>query len=309
VEPSADLKRAALDLGFDTVGVCAPTPPPHLASYESWLDKGYQGTMDYLQRHLPLKADPDKLLPGVQSVVAVTLNYNQPNPVKPGHPKIARYALGRDYHKVIRGKLTNLRTWLETLHPQAKCRPCVDSAPIMERDYAQQAGLGWFGKNTMLIDSRRGSWFFIGVLLTTVEFERDESAIGGCGSCRACIDACPTGALIHEDDRWQLDARRCISYQTIEHKGPPEVDTSGWTFGCDVCQEVCPFNEPRPSQPLRGQPTREPGFLQTREWPSLEQLRVITDADWDALTRGSALRRAGVDGLRRNAGASQSSSC
>lgn len=298
---SASLKEHAQSLGFDTVGVCAPVQPPHLDAYRTWIGKGYHGTMDYLRRHLPLKGDPQSLLPDVRSIVAVTLNYNQPNPREEGMPRIARYALGRDYHKVIKGKLVKLARWIETERPGARCRPCVDSAPIMERDYAQLAGLGWFGKNTMLIDSKRGSWFFIGLLLTTVDFEADLPATGGCGSCRACIDACPTGAIVHEDGRWQVDARRCISYLTIEHRGPIEPDTAGWAFGCDICQEVCPFNEPRETHPLRATITKEPDFLKTRAWPSLERLRVIGDQEWDVLTRGSAVRRARADGLRRNA--------
>ncbi len=291
------VKDYALELGFDTVGVCAPMPPPHFSAYKAWLDKGYQGTMSYLDKHLPLKADPAALLPGVQSIVAVTLNYYQ----DPGDLKIARYALGRDYHKVMRAKLRKLAAFIEQAHPGAKCRPCVDSAPIMERDYAQLAGLGWFGKNTMLIDSRRGSWFFIGLLLTTVEFEQDSQAVGGCGSCHACIDACPTGAIVYEEERWQVDARSCISYLTIEHEGEIEHDTAGWVFGCDICQEVCPFNQPRASQPLRSAVSREPGFLGRREWPSLERLAMVSDSDWDELTQGSAVRRAGAAGLRRNA--------
>jgi epoxyqueuosine reductase len=298
---SEGLKEYAVSLGFETVGICAPVEPPHYDAYRRWLDKGYQGTMSYLSRHLALKKSPESLLTGVQSIVAVTLNYNQPNPAIQGQPRIARYALGRDYHKVMRGKLSKLARWINNDHPGAACRPCVDSAPIMERDYAQLAGLGWFGKNTMLIDSRRGSWFFIGLLLTTVEFEFDKPAVGGCGSCRACIDACPTGAIVNRGDRWEVDARKCISYLTIEHPGEIDQNIGDWTFGCDICQEVCPFNEPRPSQPLRGQWTREPDFLNRKEWPSLERLRVISEVEWDVLTRGSPVRRVGLDGLRRNA--------
>ncbi|HWA84448.1 MAG TPA: tRNA epoxyqueuosine(34) reductase QueG [Fimbriimonadaceae bacterium] len=298
---SEGLKKYSVSLGFDTVGVCSAAPPPHLDSYERWIGKGYHGAMEYLARHLPAKADPRKLLPDARSIVAVTLNYNQPNPKRNGYPRIARYALGRDYHKVIRTKLARLGKWIEGAYPGAQCRACVDSAPIMERDYAQMAGLGWFGKNTMLIDSKRGSWFFIGLLLTTVEFETDPPALGGCGSCRACVDACPSEAIVFEEGRWQVDARRCISYLTIEQKGAIELDIAGWTFGCDICQEVCPFNEPRENQPLRARTTVEPDFLRATEWPSLERLRVIGDEEWDILTRGSALRRAGRDGLRRNA--------
>ncbi len=257
--------------------------------------------MEYLREHVPLKAHPEQLLPGVRSVVAVTLNYYQPNRSEAGKPRIAAYALGRDYHKVLRGKLKKLATWVEASEPGSVCRPCVDSAPIFERDYARLAGLGWFGKNTMLIDSRRGSFFFIGILLTTAEFAPDAPAEGGCGTCTRCIDACPTGAIVQVEGRWQVDARRCISYQTIEHRGELTQDTHGWTFGCDVCQEVCPFNQPRPSQPLRAAPTTEPDFLAQREWPTLAQLAECGEAEWDRLTRGSAVRRAGLEGLRRHA--------
>jgi epoxyqueuosine reductase len=181
----------------------------------------------------------------------------------------------------------------------------VDSAPIMERDFAQLAGLGWYGKNTMLINSQRGSWFFIGVLLTSVSFEPDSSAIGGCGSCKACIEACPTGAIVLEEDRWQVDARRCISYLTIEHEGEIEDELAtkmgDWTFGCDICQEVCPFNNPRESQPLRANETKVEDFQQERHWPSLKELAVIQPEQWDKLTQGSPTRRTGIEGIRRNA--------
>jgi epoxyqueuosine reductase len=257
--------------------------------------------MDYLRQHLPLKADPRQLLPTCQSVIVVGLNYNRPNPARPGQPKIARYALGRDYHKVLRKKLKQLETLIQNRDPNAECRACVDSAPILEREFAQMAGIGWFGKNTCLIDSHRGSWFFIGVLLTSVHLEPDQPAIGGCGTCRKCIDACPTGAIVLDDDRWQVDSRRCISYLTIEHRGDVGLDTAGWTVGCDICQEVCPFNEPRPSQPERGESTTEQDFLTTRVWPPLGQLANIQNEEWDQLTVGSAARRVKPDMLRRNA--------
>lgn len=304
-QPTEALKAFAHELGFTTAGVCRAVPPPHLEAYAQWLDKGYAGGMRYLRRHLPMKGDPGSLLPGVRSIVAVSLNYNQPNPPRAGYPRIARYALGRDYHRVLRGKLKRLGRWIRDRYPGATCRPCVDSAPILERDYAQLAGLGWFGKNTMLIDSRRGSWFFIGLLLTTVDFEADAPAEGSCGTCRQCVEACPTGAIVFEDGRWQVDARRCISYLTIEHRGDftaeQEAMVGEWTFGCDVCQEVCPFNEPRPSQPLRGVETGCQDFLDRRVWPKLEELPQIGPDQWDNLSQGSAIRRAGREGIVRNA--------
>lgn len=302
---SQAVKERALALGFDNVGLCPAAPLAHHDFYRRWLDRGFHGSMEYLRDHLPLKATPESLLPGARSVVAVALNYNQPNPPQLGRPRVARYALGRDYHKVLRGKLRKLASWIEAEYPGAACRPCVDSAPIFEREYAHLAGLGWFGKNTMLIDSRRGSWFFLGLLLTTVDFAADAPSAGGCGNCTRCVDACPTGAIVFLDGRWQVDARRCVSYLTIEHEGEIAPDLRAgigdWTFGCDVCQEVCPFNEPRESQPLRARTTGEADFLAARSWPHLDELAALEVPAWDELTRGSPVRRTGRAGLRRNA--------
>ena len=303
--PAEHLKAQALELGFEAVGICEPVPAPHLAEYRTWLSKGRHGGMAYLASQLPLKRSPLELLPETQSVVAVAMNYGQPNPITKGYPRIARYALGRDYHKVLRGKLKRLAAWIESEHPGAKCRRCVDSAPIFERDYANLAGLGWFGKNTCLIDSRKGSWFFIGLLLTSVPFVADSPSKGSCGTCRKCIEACPTGAIVFDEDRWQIDSRSCISYLTIEHRGnfPAELQNKigEWTFGCDVCQEVCPFNEPRSSQPLRSSLTKVQDFLTPRAMPKLADLAEIDHERWDKLTQGSAIRRAGYQGLKRNA--------
>jgi epoxyqueuosine reductase len=299
------IKAAAIRLGFDLVGVCGAEPPSSLTIFRRWLDKGYAGTMAYLWRSLGLRADPQRLLPGARSAIAVGCFYDQPNPPERGMPRIARYALGRDYHKVLRPRLRALERELVATFPSARSRICVDSAPILEREYAQRAGLGWYGKNTCLINSRRGSWFVIGLLLTTVELEPDEPARGGCGSCTRCVEACPTGCIVFEDGRWQINAERCISYLTIEHRGPFSPDQERligpWTFGCDVCQEVCPFNEIRPNQPLRAPQARLADFRRKRSWPSLRQLAVIQEPEWDLLTRGSPVRRAGFEGLRRNA--------
>ena len=301
---SACLKAEARRLGFDLVGVCEAVPPPHFEAYERWIESGFAGEMSYLSRHLELKADPRRLLPDASSIVAVGLNYNQDRPAQPDGPGISNYALGRDYHKVLRRKLARLARWIASEYPGSHSRACVDSAPIMERDFAQLAGLGWFGKNTMLINSERGSWFFLGLLLTSVAFEVDRPSVGSCGTCGKCIEACPTGAIVQVEGRWQLDARRCISYLTIEHRAAiaPELAEriGGWTIGCDVCQDVCPFNEPRESQPLRAAPMREKDF-EAREWPSLVELAAIDDDAWEVLTRGSATRRVSAEMVRRNA--------
>ena len=296
---SSELKRIATELGFTTVGVTAAVPIPNaLQAYHDWLGHGFHGEMQYLQDHEGLKQDPYSLLPSAKSLIVVTMNYYQEPTTS---VKVARYALGRDYHKVMRSRLRRLASSLSLWHPEAEFRACVDSAPLLERSYAHLAGLGWFGKNTMLIDSKRGSWFFIGALLSSVEFAPDKPSLGGCGTCTACIDACPTGAIVHRSGRWQIDSSECISYQTIEKKGDLTVDTDGWVFGCDVCQEVCPFNSPRESQPLRSVSTSEPDFLSVKEFPSLVELAQISHEDWDVLTQGSALRRTGYEGLKRNA--------
>ena len=299
------IKSEALALGFDMVGACDAVPAPHWDFYEGWVKRGMHASMNYLEEHLPLKKSPEALLPGVRSIIAVGLNYYQPNPIQEDKPHIATYALGRDYHRVIRDKLKRLASWMDSNYPGERHRVCVDSAPIFERDFARLAGLGWFGKNTCLINSHRGSWFLIGLLLTTVEFEPDLPAVGSCGSCHKCINACPTGAIIFEDDRWQVDSRKCISYLTIEHKGPINEDLQAkigpLTFGCDICQEVCPFNTQRESQPQRATITSEKDFLNVRTFPRIVELAQLSEDKWDELSSGSPVRRTGLDGIRRNA--------
>lgn len=303
MEIEARLKELALELGFSSVGIASAETPLHHDFLTDWVANGYHGEMGYMARHLALRSGAANLLEGARSVIATTLAYNQPNPTVAGMPRIARYALGRDYHKVLGAKLRGLARELESLAPGHRFRACVDSAPILEREYAHQAGLGWFGKNTMLIDSRRGSWFFIGLLLTTLPLRPDRAAEGGCGTCRLCLDACPTGAIVPFDGRTTVDARRCISYLTIEQKSEltaeQEAMVGDWTFGCDVCQEVCPFNRTRESQPLRGEATRELDFLAKRTWPSLEALSELGEEDWDAITQGSPVRRAKLPRLRQ----------
>lgn len=303
---SADLVKAeAHRVGFSLVGVCDPAPPIGLGFTQSWIDHGFAAGMDYMARSLPLRANLDSVLPGVRSVLMVGLEYGPDRPEDDSGIRIARYALGRDYHKVFRRKLKQIAGYLNVIYPGAQHRACVDSAPVFERELAHRAGLGWFGKNTMLINTHRGSWFLIGALLTTVEFDRDQPAEGGCGTCRRCLDACPTGAIVPLGDRWAIDSRRCISYLTIEHKGDIPAayhqQIGELAFGCDICQEVCPFNQPRATQPLRAQSGIDPDLLAWRSWPPAETVAEWTVEEWDAATQGSAVRRAGYDGLRRNA--------
>ena len=299
-----DIKSLALDLGFSRVGVCSAADPVSLPVYQAWVEAGHHATMDYLATSIHLRSTLQSLLPGVHSVVVCALNYHQPVDWQPGEPRIAQYALGRDYHKVLRRKLQSLAKQLALHFPDAAFRAAVDSAPMLEREFAHRAGLGWFGKNTCLIDSRTGSYFVIGSLLTTLALDPDAPSPGGCGSCRACIDACPTGAIVQLNGRWHVQSDRCISYLTIEHRGEIEPELQPlmgeWTFGCDVCQDVCPFNQARPHQPHRAPVTTEPDFA-ARRWPNLKELATISYESWDQLTQGSPVRRAGHEGLKRNA--------
>jgi epoxyqueuosine reductase len=294
-----EARTLAAELGFDPVGIAPANPPVSTPFYEAWLAAEHHAEMGYLARHLTIKQSLENLLPGVQSVLAVGLNYRRQDPWQPGRPRIASYARGRDYHKVLSHKLKQIASKIET-----NTRICVDAQPLLEREIAQRAGLGWFGKNTMLINSARGSFFVLGFLLTTEIWEPDSPAQGGCGTCRKCIDACPTGAIIPFENRWAVNSTECISYLTIEHRGEFEnpAKVGEWTFGCDVCQDVCPFNEPRPSQPLRAPLTNEPDFRRENPFLSrpLQELAQINEAEWDIATRGSAVRRAGYEGFVRN---------
>jgi epoxyqueuosine reductase len=287
-------------LGFELVGIAPAQPPPHAESFLLWLAQGYAGAMEYLERTAHLRINPAELLPDARSAVVVGLNY-APAELPDTDYRIARYALGDDYHQLIHEKLETLLSAIQAVVPDVQGRVCVDSAPVLERDLAWLAGLGWYGKNTCLINTHRGSYFFLGVLLLTLELEYDTPAVGGCGTCRLCLDACPTGALT---EPYVLDARRCISYLTIELRDSiPEAyraPMGGWLFGCDICQEVCPFNRPRAHQPLRAQPTREPR-LQPRPLPRLHDILTMDEAQFAERFRGSAIKRAKWRGLIRNA--------
>lgn len=303
-DPIAQIKAAGMELGFEAVGICKPDISAALEFYRKWLDAGFGAEMDYLHRHLELKASLDSLLPGAKSVIAVRVPYCQERWDGDDRAKVAMYALGRDYHNVVRRKLKKLGHKVTELFPHATVRACVDSAPALERTIAQQAGLGWFGKNTCLIDSKYGSWFFVGLLVTDLDLPSDTPAAGGCGTCRKCIDACPTGAIVPFEGRWAVDSRRCISWLTIEKKGPmtdeETASLDGWMFGCDVCQEVCPFNQPRADQPLRARPTRIEEFRERLRPTSREEMLAMGEPEWDGWSLGRPVRRAGLGGLKRN---------
>ena len=291
---TASVKAFALDLGFDLVAIGSCGPPEHGAAFRRWIEVGHAGTMGYLERRLEERLDPRRVLPGARATVCVALNYHQGAPADASWQPVARYAWGRDYHDVIGPRLERLAAHL-TDAAGARSRGYVDTGPVLERDLAARAGLGWIGKNTMLLHPALGSWFFIGVLLTTADLAFDEPLPDRCGTCRACLDACPTDAFVAP---YVLDARRCISYLTIEHRGeiPPALHPgmAGWQFGCDVCQDVCPWNRKAPI-------TREPEFSPGQRFPEAAALAGMDDAAIRGRFRGTPLLRARPSGLRRNA--------
>jgi epoxyqueuosine reductase len=288
------IKAQALTLGFDLVAVGPADPPEHADSFRRWIDAGHAGTMGYLERRLPERVDPRRVLADARSVVTVALNYHQGESQDASWKAVARYAWGRDYHDVMTPRLEALARFIdEAAGARGKCY--VDTGPLLERDLAARAGLGWVGKNTMLLNPALGSWFFIGVLLTTAELVYGEPLPDRCGTCRACLDACPTDAF---PAPYVLDARRCISYLTIEHRGDIEPALAAkmgeWQFGCDICQDVCPWNRRAPV-------TREAAFQPTAPYPGAAAVADMDDEAFRARFAGSPLTRPKAQGMRRNA--------
>ncbi len=302
------LTDEARRLGFTQLGVAPPEAPHHMPYYRDWLAAGHHGEMAYLARaeSVERRGDLAKTLPGVRSVIMVTHEYNQEDP--PGVPDdpargvIARYARGDDYHEVVKRKLEALGQWLADGVGELEARAYVDTGPILERDLARRAGLGWFGRNTMLIHPERGSYFFIGVLLVDVELPPSEPfEADRCGTCTACLDACPTGALLGRDENGApvMDARRCISYLTIELRGSIPLHLrplmGNRIYGCDDCQLVCPWNR-------FSEPTPETDFLPRH---GLDAPRLVSLIEWDEATfrrqtEGSPIRRIGYECWLRN---------
>lgn len=294
------LKDEALRLGFDACGISKAEPLDEEARrLEAWLNAGMHASMSWMERHFDKRIDPRQLVPGAKSVISVLHNYYQPvsHPDDPTIGKISRYAWGDDYHDVLKEKLFELYAWLETQVGPVSGRAFVDSAPVMDKAWARRSGLGWQGKHTNLINRQLGSFFFIGELIVDVELPRDGPTPDYCGKCTRCIDACPTDAIVQP---YVVDANRCISYLTIEHRGndiSPELlpGMGNWIFGCDVCQDVCPWNKfKRPTSEERYLP--RPGITDTglSEWIEL---------DIEAFRkrfRKSPVKRAKLEGFLRN---------
>jgi len=297
---SHDLKLEAKRLGFDLCGICAAVPPPGIDRFGAWLASGYAGQMQYLADRIEAYANPNHVLDGARSIVMLAMNYRRAEPAETmvGQGRVSRYAWGIDYHSIIRERLEALADWLRQRVPTATTRGVVDTAPIMEREFAQLSGLGWIGKNTLLLNRELGSWFFLAALLTDLELDYDAPhETDHCGTCRACLDACPTQAFV---DAYVLDARRCISYLTIELRDAvPEDLRAGigdWLFGCDVCQDVCPWNR---RAPLTNEPAFEP--LAGMNPIDLAALFDLDEAAFRARFRNTPLWRAKRRGLLRNA--------
>ena len=299
MEPTAivsTLREEATHLGIARLGVAAAVPRDgdRLAA---WLADGRHGTMGYMARDPEQRADPGRLLPGAQAVISVAVHHDPGEPAPPPATvaRIARYARGPDYHRVIHRLLRRLVDRLDTLAPGHRHRACVDTAPLLERAHAHAAGIGWVGKHTCLVHPQAGSYFLLGEIVTTAPLPADGPMADHCGTCRRCLDACPTGALTAP---YELDARRCISYWTIEHRGdlPPAATggLSGWVFGCDLCQEVCPFNRFAPP----GHPTLAPHPHLVA--PTLATLAEATAASFKGQFKGTPVVRAGKGQMARN---------
>jgi epoxyqueuosine reductase len=310
------IKAEARTLGFDAVGVSrvsATSLGPQASFIQlicdrltEWLRQGFHGTMGWMTRDPSRRTDPQRVLPGCRSMVSVGMNYYTDNRAneQPGMGRIARYAWGKDYHAVMSQRLSQLEARIAALAPGVATRAYVDTGPIMEKAWAQQAGLGWIGKHSNLVSADCGSWLLLGEILTTLDLKEDEPATDLCGSCTLCIQACPTGAIV---EPYVVDARLCISYLTIELRGSRETisdelaaQMGNRIFGCDDCLDVCPFN-------LRSDATTEPTFAPTPMTlaPSLQALAQISEEGFATTFRESPLKRAKRSGLLRNVGIAQ----
>lgn len=295
----AQIVKEAYRLGFSYIGVAkAGFMEPEAERLEAWLNQGHHGQMGYMANHFEKRVDPTKLVPGAKSVISLLYNYHNPAQQKdPTAPKISQYAYGEDYHFVIKHKLKELFAFIHDEIGEIDGRVFVDSAPVMERDWARRAGNGWMGKHTLLIHPKAGSYFFLAELIIDLELEPDGPMKDYCGTCTRCIDACPTEAIAPEG--YWVDGSKCISYLTIELKEAiPDSfkdQMDGWMFGCDICQEVCPWNR----------------FAQPHEEPAFEPHQALLEmnrSDWLELTeetfrtifRKSAVKRTKYKGLKRN---------
>lgn len=301
---SSEIKARAAELGFDLCGIAAAADFKELAFLREWLDRGYAGEMAYMARSAERRADVRAVLPSAASVISLGTIYNTDRPYSTeiagrSTALIARYAWGEDYHEVIQARMDALLAWMrEQVGGELEARAYVDTGPVQERVYAQYAGLGWIGKNTCVINPELGSWLFLSEIITSLRLEPDSPALDQCGTCTLCLDSCPTGAIVAP---YTVDATRCLSYLTIELKEGIPIDQreslANHAYGCDVCQEVCPWN----AQPAGGDAPDSPWLPRAAfDGRSLAELWRTPDADLRAALKKSAMTRAGVRRLRRN---------
>ena len=299
---AAAIKAKAKEIGFDLCGIAPASDHPELSFFREWLDRGYAGTMTYLNRSAKYRADVRRVIPSARSVIVLATVYNTDRPystecVDPDRAHIARYAWGDDYHDVIGGRMAQLLEWMTATSPEPfESRACVDDAPVQERVYAQYAGIGWIGKNSCVINPERGSWIFLSEIICSLPLECDRPAVDQCGTCTLCIEACPTQAIVGPG---VVDATRCISYLTIEQKKdiaePLRSAIGTHIYGCDICQEVCPWNAaPAVSS--------DPAWQPRPAWDGVTvgELTQRSDEELERAMRGSAMLRTNISGLRRN---------
>ncbi|MEI2738511.1 MAG: tRNA epoxyqueuosine(34) reductase QueG [Chitinophagaceae bacterium] len=298
-ENTALIKKKAARLGFDYCGIArAQRLDDDALRLEQWLQKGMQGSMQYMEKHFDLRVDPAKLVPGAKSVITLLKNYYPSQQQAKDAPKISKYAFGKDYHEVIRKQLNEFISSIKDETGEIHCRGFVDSAPVLERTWAQRSGLGWVGKNGNLINKQSGSFYFIATLITDLELQYDDAfAKDFCGTCTKCIDACPTDAILPGK---VIDGSRCISYFTIELKemlipGDMKGKFDGWMFGCDTCQDVCPWNRfAKPHDEKEFSPVPELLNFAIKDW------ELMTEESFRKIFRDSPLRRSKFSGIQRN---------
>ncbi len=297
------IKNTAKEEGFDLVGIAgAKILDEESARLNEWLNRGYHGTMDWMERNFDKRSDPRKVLDGARSVISLGKNYYSPSDHAESSAKISRYAWGDDYHAVIGALLKKYVRRLQLQFASSKFLYYCDTGPVMEKVWAQRAGIGWIGKHTNVINREIGSWVFLAEVITDLECEPDCAGVDHCGSCRKCIDACPTQAIV---EPYVLDANKCISFQTIENKGdeiPADLSSKldNWVFGCDICQDVCPWNAKFQT------PTDEPAFDPRNGVLNLkaEDIHLMNKDEFVERFRNSLVKRAKYEGLQRNARAS-----
>ncbi len=304
------IKRKAREIGFHKIGIVRAEPlAGGREQLEEWLARGYHAEMRWMEREPEKRADPKLLFPAAESMIVVALNYYTPHEHEENSDKgkISRYAWGDDYHDVLKDKLRELLDWIKAEKPDAEGKICVDTAPIMDKAWAVRAGIGWLGKHSNVITKEFGSWIFIGELLLDLELAYDgETVDNHCGNCTACLDACPTNAIVAP---YVVDSKSCISYATIELRSaelPAEIaeNLNGWLYGCDICQDVCPWNRfEKPTAETRFEPRKD------NISPDLDTIISLSHEEYVEKFRRSAMKRTKLNGLKRNAEALKQNNC